>query len=150
MKERLKKLRKSLGLTQGEFGKKIGMSDVAISYMESGRTALSGQNIKLICLTFGVRAEWLQDGNGDMMDEEAQLSDYERRLLALFRRLSPNARITLIEYTEKTVAIEAAARGETPGASKQAPGGTGRSSEAPQEGETPGIGPIPRKDGDTG
>jgi transcriptional regulator with XRE-family HTH domain len=112
MKDRLKQLRKNLKLTQGEFGKKIGMSDVAISYMESGRTALSRQNIRLICLTFGVREEWLEKGEGDMMDDEAQLSDQERQLLAFFRELSPLARKMLLEYAEKLVSDEKALRGE--------------------------------------
>ena len=112
MKERLKELRKTLGLTQGEFGKKIGMSDVAISYMESGRTAISRQNSQLICLTFGVRQEWLETGNGDMMEPEAEYSDYEKRLLEFFRRLSPKARRMLIEYAEKLADDEAALRGD--------------------------------------
>jgi transcriptional regulator with XRE-family HTH domain len=114
MKERLKKLRKTLGITQGEFGKKIGMSDVAISYMESGRTALSKQNIRLICLTFGVREDWLENGNGDMMNDEAVLSDKERRLLALFRQLSPRAREILIEYAENILSDEKKLRHEPP------------------------------------
>jgi transcriptional regulator with XRE-family HTH domain len=112
MKERLKQFRKSLGVTQGEFGKRIGMSDVAISYMESGRTALSDQNMKLICLTFGVNEAWLRDGAGEMMDDESLLSDQERQLLDLFRQLSPKARIIVIEYVEKVISDERALRGE--------------------------------------
>ena len=114
MKDRLKEFRKSLGLTQGEFGKKIGMSDVAISHMESGRTAISRQNAQLISLTFGVRQEWLEDGIGEMMDAEAELSDYERRLLEFFRQLSPKARRMLLEYAEKLASDEAELRGEAP------------------------------------
>ena len=113
MKERLKELRKFLKLTQGEFGKKIGMSDVAISYMESGRTALSKQNIRLICLTFGVNESWFETGDGDMIDDEAQLSDQERQLMAFFRELSPLARKMLIEYAQKLVSDEKALRGKS-------------------------------------
>jgi transcriptional regulator with XRE-family HTH domain len=106
MKERLKRLRKSLDLTQGEFGKKIGVSDVAISYMESGRTALSKQNIRLICLTFGVREDWLEKGIGDMVDDEAQLSEEEHRLLELFRKLSPQAQNSFIEYVNEKLELQ--------------------------------------------
>jgi transcriptional regulator with XRE-family HTH domain len=112
MKDRLKELRKSLGLTQGEFGKEIGMSDVAISHMESGRTAISKQNTRLICLTFRCREEWLETGKGEMMDSEAEFTDYEKRLLEFFRRLSPKARRMLIEYAEKLADDEAALRGD--------------------------------------
>jgi transcriptional regulator with XRE-family HTH domain len=111
MKERLKKLRKFLKLTQGEFGKKIGMSDVAISYMESGRTALSKQNIRLICLALGVNEEWLEKGAGDMMDDEAMLSEWERHILNLYRKLSPRAQTMLVEYADKLLSDEQAIRG---------------------------------------
>ncbi|MDR1785615.1 MAG: helix-turn-helix domain-containing protein [Spirochaetaceae bacterium] len=106
MKERLKQLRKTLDLTQSAFGKKIGVSDVAISHMESGRTALSKQNVRLICLTFGVREEWFRSGAGDMLDQAAVLSAGEKRLLEVFRQLSPTARRMLIEYAEKLAADE--------------------------------------------
>jgi transcriptional regulator with XRE-family HTH domain len=122
MKDRLKHLRKTLKLTQGEFGKKIGMSDVAISYMESGRTALSKQNIRLICLAFRVREEWLEKGEGDMMDDEAQLSDQERQLLAFFRELSPLARKMLLEYAEKLISDEKALRDKDDSGKKAASG----------------------------
>jgi transcriptional regulator with XRE-family HTH domain len=123
MKDRLKELRKSLGLTQGEFGKKIGMSDVSISYMESGRTAINNQNVNLICLTFGVRQEWFRTGIGDMLDDEASLTEYERRILNISRQLSPEGRKVfkklaedLVEYDEKAIRedAEAAQKGEKP------------------------------------
>jgi transcriptional regulator with XRE-family HTH domain len=120
MKERLKQLRKSLGLTQGEFGEKIGMTDASVSHMESGRTALSKQNIRLICLTFEVREEWLRTGGGAMFDYEAMISNKEKRLLELFRQLSETAQNLLIEYAEKLKADERALRQE---AQKQAAGG---------------------------
>jgi transcriptional regulator with XRE-family HTH domain len=112
MKERLKRLRKFLGLTQGDFGKRIGMADTSISHMEAGRPPVNDQNLKLICLTFGVREAWLRDGTGEMMDDEALLSDQERQLLDLFRQLSPKARVIVIEYVEKVISDERALRGE--------------------------------------
>jgi transcriptional regulator with XRE-family HTH domain len=145
MKYRLKHLRKALGLTQREFGEEVGMSDVAISYMESGRTALSKQNIHLICLTFGIREEWLENGSGDMLDDEASLTEYERQILNLYRRLSPIARKMLIEYAEKLIADEKALRGESLEAQKQAPRGMTQPQEAPQ-GDERGINPIHNKD----
>jgi transcriptional regulator with XRE-family HTH domain len=112
MKERLKEFRKSLGLTQGAFGKKIGMSDVAISHMESGRTAISEQNLHLICLTFGLREDWLRTGEGAMKDEEAEISAYENRLLDIFRKLSPMAQDILLEHGENLVSYEKAEKPE--------------------------------------
>jgi transcriptional regulator with XRE-family HTH domain len=112
MKERLKQLRKLLELTQSEFGKKIGMSDTAISHMEAGRNSINEQNIHLICLTFGVREEWLREGKGEIMNNEALFSEREKHLLDLFGRLSPRAREMLIEYADKLVSDERTLRGE--------------------------------------
>jgi transcriptional regulator with XRE-family HTH domain len=120
MRYRLKQLRRALGLTQREFGERVGMSDVAISYMESGRTAISKQNIHLICLTFGIREEWLKNGSGDMLDDEASLTEYERRVLNIYRQLSPLAQKMFIEYAEKLLADERVIRGESPPESLEA------------------------------
>jgi transcriptional regulator with XRE-family HTH domain len=110
---RLSELRKSLGIKQTEFAKKLGLTSAAISAIELGKAPLTESNIHLIALTFGVREAWLETGEGDMMDDEAQLSDQERQLMAFFRELSPLARKMLIEYAKKLVSDEKALRGES-------------------------------------
>ena len=47
-----------------------------------------------------------------MFDDEAALNEREKRLLSLFRDLSPRARVMLIEYAEKITSDEKALRGE--------------------------------------
>jgi transcriptional regulator with XRE-family HTH domain len=133
---RITALRKHLGLNQTKFAQKIGVTSQHISMFEAGKAKLSETSINLICLTFGVRGEWLREGKGDMMDEEAMLSEWEKRLLELFRKLSPSAQKDFIEYVEKLVALatnEAGLRGGSPEAPKQAPGSTTQPPEAPQE-----------------
>lgn len=89
------------------------MSDVAISYMESGRTAISDQNVKLICLTFGICEEWLREGKGEMLkDSKDLLSEQEKHLLELFRKLSPRTCDLIIEYVKKVISDEQAIREE--------------------------------------
>jgi transcriptional regulator with XRE-family HTH domain len=109
---RITALRKHLGLKQTQFAQKIGVTSQHISMFEAGKAKFSETTINLICLTFGVREAWLREGKGDMMDEEAQLSEQERQLLAFFRELSPLARKMLIEYAQKLVSDEKALRGE--------------------------------------
>ncbi len=53
----LKELRKSLMLTQGEFGEKIGLSASHVSAIENGVYNPSKAVIKLIELTFNVQAQ---------------------------------------------------------------------------------------------
>ncbi len=66
MNKRIKELRSILGLTQEEFGKKIGLTRSAISYLESGRSKLTEKTLFLICVTFNVNKEWLKHGTGNM------------------------------------------------------------------------------------
>ncbi len=110
--KRIIEVRKHSGLNQADFAKKLNLTQSLISRLESGKTPIIEQNIKLISLTFGVREEWLRSGEGEMENNEALLSDYEKRLLGLFGALSPRARKMLIEYAEKLGADEAALRGE--------------------------------------
>ena len=71
---RIKSLRKYLGLKQAEFGDKIGLKNGAISWMEKEGNTVTKQNIKSICDTFNVSEDWLLHGTGDMFtnnDEQA-------------------------------------------------------------------------------
>lgn len=63
--ERVKTVRKSLGLTLEKFGEKLGVQKNAISAIENGRNSLTDQMIKSICREYGVREEWLRSGEGE-------------------------------------------------------------------------------------
>lgn len=69
MKERLKKLRKTLDLTQQEFADRIGSARDNIAGYETGRRNPSVAVISLICTKFNVNKEWLRTGNGEMFIE---------------------------------------------------------------------------------
>ena len=64
--ERIKEVRKSLGLTLEKFGEKIGVTKVAISNLENGHRNLTEQMTKSICREFNVSDEWLRTGEGKM------------------------------------------------------------------------------------
>jgi len=104
--QRLIALRKHLKLNQTEFGQKLSLNHASISTIENGKTPLTESNIRLICFTFGVNEAWLRDGTGEMFDEEALLSDWEKRLLGLFRELTPSAKEVIIDHVEKLVSLE--------------------------------------------
>lgn len=53
-------------MSQGEFGKVIGLKQGAISKLEKSGNVVVDQNIQLICEKFQVRREWLVDGIGEM------------------------------------------------------------------------------------
>ena len=75
MGDRVKELRKALGLSGEKFGEKIGLKRNSLSQIETGKNNLSEQNILAICREFNVNEEWLRTGTGEMfkdmtLDEE--------------------------------------------------------------------------------
>lgn len=62
MNMRIHALRKELGISQTEFGKKINISGPAVAKIESGKNSPSDQTITLICDRFNVNREWLAYG----------------------------------------------------------------------------------------
>lgn len=69
MNERLRKLRKTLGLTQQAFADKLGIARGNIGAYEVGKNALSDAVISLICREFDVNENWLRTGEGEMFIE---------------------------------------------------------------------------------
>lgn len=66
MNERLKKLRKTLDMTQQEFADKLHIKRGTIATYEIGRNIPIDAVISLICREFNVNEEWLRTGNGEM------------------------------------------------------------------------------------
>lgn len=121
MKERLKELRKHLGLTMEEFGNNLGVRKTTISSLENGVNNITNQMAKLICTTYNVNEEWLKTGNGSMFNDTKEshlnelakqyaLDDMEIKIVEAFLELSPDKRAAIKEYasilaksiTEKT------------------------------------------------
>lgn len=68
MHTRIKEVREHLGLSQTEFGKRLGISRDAVSNLEYNRLKKPEQKepiIKLICREFGVSETWLRTGVGE-------------------------------------------------------------------------------------
>lgn len=64
--ERVKEVRKALGLTLEKFGERLGLKKNAISQIETGKNSLTEQNTKAICREFSVDYMWLTTGEGEM------------------------------------------------------------------------------------
>lgn len=74
MNERIRQLRKSLGLTLENFGQRIGVTKMTISRIENGKNAITDQMFKSICREFNVNEEWLRNGVGSMFNEHLTFS----------------------------------------------------------------------------
>lgn len=66
---RIKELRKSLNLTQADFGMKIGLKPTAIGQMENGLRSVTERSIILLCEKYNVNEIWLRTGEGEMFQE---------------------------------------------------------------------------------
>lgn len=65
---RLKEAREAAGMTQPELAKKAGVSPGTIGNIEAG-TRKNPRELLAIARAAGVRAEWLRDGKGPMVDD---------------------------------------------------------------------------------
>lgn len=72
--ERIKTIRKEAGLTQAQFGEKIGVKGNTMTNYENGMRCPSDAIILSICREFNVNEDWLRDGLGE---PHAEISDDE-------------------------------------------------------------------------
>lgn len=86
--ERLKILRQKLGLTQKEFGEKIGKSWITINRWEAGDRPIPEPILYQIAHTFSVSYEWLKTGQGEIFEKKPSI---EEIILAEQRRIKENS-----------------------------------------------------------
>lgn len=118
MQSRIKAVRKLLGLTQTEFGERLGVKGNTVTGYENGLRMPSDAILRAICREFNVNEDWLRTGNGEMFlqrskDEELAAffgdvlsgqPDFKRRLLAALSRLDEREWDMLEAVTDKLLA----------------------------------------------
>ena len=67
MNERIKQIRKRVGLTQAEFADKLGIKPNTVTCYETGIRIPSDAIIKSISKNFNVSEYWLRTGEGEMI-----------------------------------------------------------------------------------
>lgn len=73
---RVKILRQALGMSQTDFGTKIGVTRGVINNLDRGLTDLQDPLLSLICSVFNARREWLETGEGEMFEPEDAEAPY--------------------------------------------------------------------------
>lgn len=115
MNERIKKLRKTLGLTLEKFGERLGVKRNSVSQWENGINNVSDQVRKSICREFGVNEEWLLSGSGPMFIQSSTFSldefvksrgasDLELDIMKAYFDLEPDVRKMIIEHFKSRLA----------------------------------------------
>lgn len=101
--ERVKEIRKALGLTLDKFGEKLGVTKQTVSRIENGVNNLTDQMAISICREYNVNYDYLMTGDGEMFDNlpetvldelclQYDLDDYDRFLVELYISLPPELR----------------------------------------------------------
>jgi transcriptional regulator with XRE-family HTH domain len=95
--KRVRALRKTLGLTQVILAQKVGVSQPAISDIESGDTkSMMGPTLSKLAKVLGTNADWLLTGKGTPnRTQDTGLSESE--LLELFRAMNDADREALLQ-----------------------------------------------------
>lgn len=118
MGERIRKLRKSLGLTLAEFGARIGIGASSLSAIETGKTNPAPSTLREICRVFDVNDYWLRNGGDDKdmfnrHERNEELSaffgsviksgtdDFRRRFITALSKLGPEEWKALNEIADK-------------------------------------------------
>ncbi len=114
---RIKKVRTSLGLTQVNFGERLGVSRDVINNAELERATISPLLIKAVALEFAVNENWLVNGTGEMfinsngnllelLKSEYKLSNFEFKILKTYLELDVNQRKAVENFAHKIFSSE--------------------------------------------
>lgn len=117
MNDRIKEIRKSLGLTLEKFGERLGVTKTTISRIENGINNVTEQMRKSICREFNINEDWLQTGEGEMYrksnDDISQIIDeimkgeneFYIKIFKTFARLDNSELLALEKILDKYVEI---------------------------------------------
>lgn len=115
MNERIKQIRRELGLTQQEFAERIGLKQNSIALIESGKRNISDQAVLSICREYGINEEWLRTGLGEKrtsnsnseleaLTEKYNLSVADVILIEKYIGLKPGVREAVLKFMTDVVA----------------------------------------------
>ena len=90
MKDRLKALRKALGLKQREVAERLGINVGTVGAWETGKEAIPRARVYQLCKEYNVRREWLERGEGEMFEpNDSKEKAQEEFITGVFERLMP-------------------------------------------------------------
>ena len=77
--DRLKLLRKTIGLTQEQLAQRLGIGKAALSMIETGKAALSSRNKNILVQELNVNPDWLDSGEGENVQCRTRSDAYMHR-----------------------------------------------------------------------
>jgi transcriptional regulator with XRE-family HTH domain len=105
---RIRDTRRSLGLTQDELARRVGVSRSAIAQWETDRTGQIRANLTRVAAVLGVSVGYLLTGETESAAVSVETAD-ERALLNLYRQIREPGRAELLRYARRMAAGQRAA-----------------------------------------
>ena len=103
--ERVREVRKILGLTLDKFGERIGIKKSTLSLIENGKSNLTDANVKAICREFHVDYIWLTTGDGEMfVDSDDEFFERIDRIMAGEDEARKNIFKALVDASDEDIA----------------------------------------------
>jgi transcriptional regulator with XRE-family HTH domain len=102
---RIRRIRKTLNMSQVEFAKAIYISNGYIAELECEHRRVNDRIIHLISLTFGVNEKWLKNGEGDMFYKTP--GEKLQRMVGLFNELPPKFQDYVMQQIEQLLNVTA-------------------------------------------
>jgi len=102
--ERIKKFRKHLGMTQAEFGCKIGIVQGHLTGLESGKKNVTPKTFKVICAAYGISEEWLETGEGEMYAQDSE--QQTNRVIHLYNELGPELQDFMLKQVKGLLELQ--------------------------------------------
>ena len=110
--ERVKEVRKTLGLTLEKFGDRLGIKKAAVSKIEKGENSLTDQMLKAICREYNVSYDYLANGDGEMFDDlpktvldelcvQYDCDSFDRVLIEEYLKLSADDKQVLKDFIKR-------------------------------------------------
>lgn len=119
MNERVRELRKKLGLSGEKFGERVGIKKSALSLIENGKNNVTEQMFKSICREFNVNEEWLRTGEGEMfkeyddevaesveelLTEDTPFYDLIKSIMITYKKLNLESRMVVDDFIKQVLA----------------------------------------------
>lgn len=102
---RIREIRRSLGLTQDELARRVGVSRSAIAQWETDRTGQVRANLARVAAVLGVSIGYLLTGDTEAGLVNVETAD-ERALLSLYRQIREPGRAELLRNARRMAALQ--------------------------------------------
>lgn len=102
--QRIKQARKYLGMSQAKFAKNLCLSSGYFAGIELENRRANERIVKLISMTYGISEEWLQTGEGGMLNDSSDPGT--EQALKVFRELRPEYQEHVLTLVENLLHIQ--------------------------------------------